>query len=130
MAQAKTRSKKKKVSRKVKSKKKTRSVSKKASKSRASVSRKKPAIKTKKSDIPLGQVEDYFGNIGVIAFTLKNSLSLGQTIQVNGHTTDLIQRVDSIQINHRPVQKGKKGDGIGIKVAVKCRKGDKIFRLP
>lgn len=77
----------------------------------------------------LGEVEDYFSRIGVIALTLSDSLSLGDTIHVKGHTTDLTQQVDSMQIEHQPVQNAKKGDSVGIKVNDKCRKGDAVYKL-
>lgn len=77
----------------------------------------------------IGEVEDYFSRIGVIALTLADSLSIGDTIHVKGHTTDLTQRVDSMQIEHQPVQNAKKGDSVGIKVNDKCRKGDVVYRV-
>ncbi|MBI2915348.1 MAG: translation elongation factor-like protein [Elusimicrobia bacterium] len=77
----------------------------------------------------LGEVEDFFGHIGVIALTLKVPLVLGDTIHVRGHTTDLTQKVLSMQINRKPIQKAKKGDPVGIKVDDKCRKGDAVFRV-
>ena len=78
--------------------------------------------------ILLGEVEDFFSRIDVIALTLKDSLSIGDSVPVRGHTTNLIQRVDSMQIDHVPVQKAGKSDSVGIKVTQKCRKGDQVFR--
>lgn len=77
----------------------------------------------------IGKVEDYFSRIGVIALTLTAPLSLGETIHVKGHTTDLTQTVASMEINHAPIQNAKKGDSVGIKVNDKCRKGDAVFKV-
>lgn len=82
-----------------------------------------------KNEIKLGEVEDYFSHIGVIALNLKESLSIGNAVHVHGHTTDLAQRVESMQINHVSVQNAKKGDSVGIKVNDKCRKGDEVFKI-
>lgn len=78
----------------------------------------------------IGEVEDYFGHIGVIALKLEKPLAVGERIHVRGHTTDLTQSVDSIQIEHRAVQSASPGDSVGIKVSDKCRKGDWVYRAP
>ena len=77
----------------------------------------------------IGKVEDYFGKISVIALTLKDSLSLGDSVHVLGHTTDFVQELKSMQINHNPVKAAKKGDSVGFKVGEKARKGDNVYRV-
>ena len=77
----------------------------------------------------LGEVEDFFGQISVIALTLKESLSVGDTLHVHGHTTDFTEEVKSMQIEHKSVQNAKKKDAVGIKVGQKCRKGDSVYLL-
>ncbi len=81
------------------------------------------------NEVSLGEVEDYFGHIGVIALTLKDKLNLGESIHVRGHTTDITQKINSMQIDRAAIQNAKKGDSVGIKIEGKCRKGDKVFRL-
>lgn len=82
-----------------------------------------------RKEVLLGEVEDYFAKIGVIALTLKQPLAVGETIHVKGHTTDITQPCASMQIEHESVRAAKKGDGIGLKVENRCRKGDKVFRV-
>jgi len=77
----------------------------------------------------IGKVEDYFAHIGVIALKLQAELAVGDTIHVKGHTTDLTQTVDSIQIEHQDVQTAKAGDSIGIKVKERVRKGDTVYKV-
>ncbi len=76
----------------------------------------------------LGEVEDYFAHINVIATTLKDNLELGEAVHVRGHTTDLLLKVESMQIDHKAVTKAKKGESVGILVSDRCRKGDRIFK--
>lgn len=57
---------------------------------------------------------------------LAAPLSIGGTIHVRGQTTDLIERVESLQIEHASVAQAREGDSVGAKVTDKCRKG----RLP
>ena len=77
----------------------------------------------------VGRVTDYFAHIGVAGIDLTAPLRVGDRIRIKGHTTDLEQAVDSIQIEHESVQEAKPGDKIGIKVADRCRAGDHVFRL-
>lgn len=80
-------------------------------------------------EILLGTVEDFFAHVGVAAVKLNKELAVGDTIRINGHTTDLTQVVESMQIEHNPVSAAKKGDDIGIKVNDRVRKGDQIFKV-
>ena len=56
-------------------------------------------------------------------------LNVGDTIKVKGHTTDLTEKVQSMQIEHETVENAKKGDSIGIKVTDKVRRKDKVFKI-
>lgn len=77
----------------------------------------------------LGDVEDYFAHVNVIALTLKKPLAVGDTIRVKGHTTDITQKVDSLQIDHKPVQAGAVKDGVGIKIIDRARRGDAVYKV-
>ena len=78
----------------------------------------------------IGRVEDYFAKVGVIALRLGEPLAVGDTIRVKGHTTDFRQPVKSIQIEHESVEKAQRGASVGIKVKKKCRRGDRLYKLP
>jgi putative protease len=54
---------------------------------------------------------------------------VGDTIHIKGHTTDLEQVVESMQIEHDQVEEVKAGDSIGIKVSERCRDGDTVYRV-
>ncbi len=77
----------------------------------------------------IGTVEDFFGHINVIAVKLTDEISVGDKIRIKGHTTDLTQEIDSMQMEHQDVLKAKAGDDIGIKVTDKVRHGDKIYKI-
>lgn len=76
---------------------------------------------------PLGKITHYFSKIGVGIIKLTGPLKVGDQIQFKGHTTDFTQMVDSIQLEHRPIQAAKKGDEVGIKAAQKVREGDQVY---
>jgi putative protease len=60
---------------------------------------------------------------------LKNSLKAGEEIYIKGHTTDFKEKVDSMQLDHVPVQEGKKGQEIGLLVKSRVRIGDSVYRV-
>jgi translation initiation factor IF-2 len=77
----------------------------------------------------VGVVNDYFAHISVAGIDLEGTLRVGDTIHIRGHTTDLEQRVDSMQIEHDQVEEAKAGDAIGIKVSDRCRDGDAVYKV-
>lgn len=76
---------------------------------------------------PIGKVSHYFGKISVAAIDLSDTLRVGDTIHIKGHTTDLTQTIASIQIEHASVQSAKAGDCIGVGVDEHVREGDTVF---
>ena len=64
----------------------------------------------------IGVVGHYYKNIGVAAITLEGPLAVGDTIHIKGHNTDITQKIESIQIEHKNVARAKEGNDIGIKV--------------
>ncbi len=77
----------------------------------------------------VGVVRDYFARIGVAGIDLEGTLRVGDTVQIKGHTTDLEQAVESIQIEHEQVEEAKSGAAIGIKVQDRCRGGDVVYKV-
>ncbi len=81
------------------------------------------------SEQRVGVVKDYFAHIGVAGIDLEGTVNVGDTIHIQGHTTDLEQSVESIQIEHEQVEEAKAGDAIGIKVQDRCRHGDVVYKV-
>ena len=78
----------------------------------------------------IGYISKYFGQISVAAIEITaGKLSVGDTIHIKGHTTDMNVEVGSIQIEHDAVDSANKGDSIGLKVTGKARRKDKVFKL-
>ena len=77
----------------------------------------------------VGIVSDYFAHVSVAGIELSGVLRVGDTIHIKGHTTDLEQVVESMQIEHNQVEEGKSGDAIGIAVSDRCRHGDEVFKV-
>jgi hypothetical protein len=77
----------------------------------------------------IGRVNDYFAKIGVAGIDLTAPLKVGDRIRIKGHTTDLEELVESIQVEHESVEEAKPGDKIGVKVADRVRGGDHVYRV-
>lgn len=100
---------------------------KKISKLSTSPKRFKKNLKKATREKLIGKVDHIFEKIQVITTTLKAPLKLGDVVRIKGHTTDFVQSIDSMQIEHQNVQKAKKGDGVGIKVKDYVRDNDLIY---
>ena len=88
-----------------------------------------PAEKQVVGGVLLGQVEDYFAHVNVMALKLLAPVSVGDMIRIKGHTTDITQKVESMQIEHQPVQAATAGDSVGIKIADRARRTDVVYKI-
>lgn len=78
----------------------------------------------------IGEIIKFFGKISVAAIRLsEGSLKVGDTIHVVGHTTDITQAIDSMQIENKNVQEAGPGADIGIKVQGKVREHDTVYKV-
>lgn len=78
----------------------------------------------------IGKIAHYFSkvNVGVLELS-KGTLQSGDTIHIKGHTTDFYQKVESMQVEHNPVDSAKPGEPVGIKVESPVRENDIIFKV-
>jgi len=77
----------------------------------------------------IGRVRDFFARVGVAGIDLSGKLKVGDTIHIHGHTTDITQVVDSMQVEHASVQEAGPGDSVGIKMVDRCRGGDHVYKV-
>lgn len=78
----------------------------------------------------IGRVTHYFTAINVAAIELTaDSIKIGDTIRIKGHTSDFTQEVKSMQIEHKEVKEAKAGDTIGLKVDQHAREHDIVYKL-
>lgn len=81
-------------------------------------------------EVLVGEVTDYFAKVGVAGIQMTAGfLSVGDTIRVKGHTTDLTLTVESIQIEHQGVPRAEVGQAIGIRTKDRVRRGDAVLKV-
>jgi putative protease len=60
---------------------------------------------------------------------LTGDLSIGDSIRIQGATTDIDMTVESMQIDLEPVESAGAGDDVGIKVPERVRPNDRVLRV-
>lgn len=79
------------------------------------------------SEVLVGRVTHYYSKLSVAALDINAPLHKGDQIHIRGHTTDLEETIESMEIDHQPVDLAQPGDDVAIKVPAKVREGDKIY---
>jgi peptide subunit release factor RF-3 len=78
----------------------------------------------------LGEVVKFFAKPSVAAVKIvAGELNIGDSIKITGHTTDLTERIESMEVNNQKVPKAVAGDFIGIKLSDRVRPGDEVFKI-
>jgi len=76
----------------------------------------------------IGIVTHYFSHISVAVVKIESGrLRVGDTIHIRGHTTDFKQRIDSLQVEHKPVPEVGPNDDFGLKVSQHAREHDVVY---
>ncbi|OYT41731.1 MAG: translation elongation factor-like protein [Candidatus Altiarchaeales archaeon ex4484_43] len=78
----------------------------------------------------VGEVFTYFAKPGVAGIKITDgSLEIGDKILIRGHTTNFEQVIESMQIEHGPIQRAEAGQSIGIKVRERVRPHDGVYKI-
>ncbi len=78
----------------------------------------------------IGEVVKFFAKPSVAAVKIvSGELKIGDTIKITGHTTDITDTIESMEVNNQKVEKAVPGDYIGVKVPDRVRPGDEVFRV-
>jgi len=77
----------------------------------------------------VGIVTHFYDHISVGVVKLSDKLAVGNKIHVQGANDDFEQEVTSMQLEHKDVKEGKKGQEIAIKVENKVHQNDKVLKV-
>lgn len=89
----------------------------------------KKAPKAKKEPKPIGEVTHFYSNIDVAIVKFNKAVPTGTKLAFKGATTDFEQVVESMQLDHAPIESAPKGKQVGIKVKEKVREGDSVYAV-
>lgn len=78
----------------------------------------------------IGVVTDYLTRIGVAVIRLTDGdLRRGDRVRIAGRTSELTQAVESLQVEHQPVEHATRGTEVAMKVRDPVRRRDEVFRI-
>ena len=77
-------------------------------------------------EVLVGEVRHYFSKVGVAVLDLTGPLHEGDTVHIVGHTTDIEEPVESMEVEHRHIDVAMPGDDVALKAVGKVREGDRV----
>ncbi len=77
----------------------------------------------------VGEIIHFFTKINVAIVELTATLAVGDQILIKGPTTNVEEKVESMQIEHENVQKATRGQSIGLKVNDRVREHDVVYKV-
>ncbi len=83
---------------------------------------------TEEGPVEVGRVTHYFTKIGVAVVELNAPSAVGDRIIIKGSTTDFEQVAESMQIEHKNVQRVEAGQSIGLKAMQRVRERDIVYK--
>lgn len=78
--------------------------------------------------VEVGRITHFFSKISVAVVELTAPLVVGDKILVKGPSTDFEQVVESMQIEHKNIQRAEAGQSIGLKMAQQAREKDVVYK--
>ena len=79
--------------------------------------------------VEVGRITHFYPKISVAIVELKASLNIGDKILIKGATTNFEQTVESMQIEHKNIERAEAGQIIGLKVKDRVRENDKVYKI-
>jgi translation initiation factor IF-2 len=77
----------------------------------------------------VGEVHHWFGRVDAATVVLCGSLACGDRIRIRGRSTNLMQRVDSMQIERVATKRADANTIVGIGVNSRVHRGDLVYRI-
>lgn len=88
---------------------------------------KKAAVGKKGSAAATAEITHYFPKVRAAVLKLDRPLAIGDPVWIKGPKTDFRQTVGSLQIDRKPIEKGRPGEEVGLEVLREVRQGDRVF---
>jgi len=78
--------------------------------------------------VQVGHITHFFSKIGVAVLELTAPLAVGDRILVKGPSTDFEQVVESMQVEHKNIQRAEAGQSVGLKTAQNVKERDMVYK--
>lgn len=80
------------------------------------------------ADKPIGEVVHFYDKISVAIIKLGSILKVGDTIKFKHGDDEFTQKIESMEIEHKKLEKAKKGDEVGVKVDQPVKENTQVYQ--
>ena len=80
-------------------------------------------------EMQIGIITHYYSHLNVAVLQLTERLMLGETIHIFGQTTDFVQKVTSLEVDHHKVTIVEPCNYVALRVMEPVRVHDAIYRV-
>lgn len=78
----------------------------------------------------VGTVTHFFKGPGVAVVKIADGeIAVGDEVRFAGHTSDFTERITSMEIEHRKVERAGAGQEVAIQVVSRVRQHDQVFKV-
>jgi len=78
----------------------------------------------------IGTVVHFFKGPSVAVVRLTDGeLAVGDRVRFHGHTTEFTEQVNSMEVDHKKVERAKVGEEVAIQVTDRARQPDQVFKV-
>lgn len=74
-------------------------------------------------DKEVGKIIHWYDKLGVAVVKLSDALKVGDKIKVKKGGEEVEDAVSSMQLEHKDIQSGKKGEEVAVKLSQKAKEG-------
>ncbi|HBV01677.1 MAG TPA: hypothetical protein DEF00_04850 [Candidatus Taylorbacteria bacterium] len=81
-----------------------------------------------KQEKPVGKVIHWYDKVSVAVVKLASALKMGDRIKIKRGEEEFEDSVTSIQLDHQPIEAGKKGQEVAVKLSQQAKEGASVFK--
>ncbi len=81
-----------------------------------------------KKEKEIGKVVHWYDKINVAVVNLAGALKVGDAIKVRHGDAEFTDTVSSMQLDHKPVTAGKKGQEVAVQLSQEAKDGSLVYK--
>ena len=75
----------------------------------------------------VGKITHWYDKISVAVVELKKELKVGDKVKIKHGDKEFEETIASMELDHKPVKSGKKGQGVAIKLSQRAGEGSEVY---
>lgn len=77
----------------------------------------------------IGTVIHWYDKIGVAVVKLTSALKVGERVKVKKGDEEFEETINSMQLEHLPIEVGKRGQEVAVKLSQRAKEGARFFAV-